>query len=85
MSDLTSEPLSCAKCGESKEDCKCDPFDFVKARFSNGQDVKFPLGDGTYQLCKFIGIDCYGLSTVKTKGGRYKKVWDCNLYQVINQ
>jgi len=50
------------------------------ARFVRLQSVKFPLGDGTYQECTFIGVDSEGVATVKTKGGRYRTVWDCNLY-----
>ena len=50
------------------------------ARFSHGQSVKIPLGDGSYQHCVFVGMDMHGVSTVKTRGGRYKQVWDCNLY-----
>jgi hypothetical protein len=50
------------------------------ARFSHGQPVKIPLGDGSYQHCIFVGMDMHGVSTVKTQGGRYKQVWDCNLY-----
>ena len=48
------------------------------------QLVKFPLGDGTYQQCSFIGVDSHGVATVKTRGGRYRTVWDCNLYSVHN-
>ena len=48
------------------------------------QIVKFPLGDGTYQQCAFIGVDSHGVATVKTQGGRYRTVWDCNLYSVHN-
>ena len=50
------------------------------ARFFYGQTVKIPLEDSTYQYCTFVGTDMHGVSTVKTKGGRYKQVWDCNLY-----
>lgn len=50
------------------------------ARFARLQPVKFPLGDGTYQECTFIGVDSEGVATVKTKGGRYRTVWECNLY-----
>lgn len=49
------------------------------ARFFHGQSVKIPLGDGSYQHCVFVGTDMHGVSTVKTRGGRYKKVWDCIL------
>lgn len=52
------------------------------SRFRNKEPVKIPLGDGTYQECTFIGTDFNGVSTVKTKGGRYRIVWDCNLYKV---
>lgn len=48
------------------------------------QLVKFPLGDGTYQRCTFIGVDSHGVATVKTQGGRYRAVWDCNLYPELN-
>lgn len=51
-------------------------------RFTKGQEVKIPLGDGTHQYCIFIGTDCDGVTTVKTKGGRYKSVWDSNIYDV---
>lgn len=51
-------------------------------RFFRMQLVQFPLGDGTYQQCHFIGVDTHGVATVKTRGGRYRTVWDCNLYPV---
>ena len=54
------------------------------SRFFRMQLVKFPLGDGTYQQCSFIGVDSHGVATVKTRGGRYRTVWDCNLYSVHN-
>ena len=54
------------------------------SRFFRMQLVKFPLGDGTYQQCSFIGVDSHGVATVKTQGGRYRTVWDCNLYSVHN-
>lgn len=70
--------------GESmkqKPKAKQDPSNADnRARFAHGQEVKIPIGDSTYQHCTFIGTDMHGVSTVKTKGGRYKTVWDCNLY-----
>jgi len=56
------------------------PASQCSARFVRLQPVKFPLSDGTYQECEFIGVDSEGVATVKTKGGRYRTVWDCNLY-----
>jgi len=55
------------------------------AKFVRLQPVKFPLSDGTYQNCLFIGVDSEGVATVKTKGRRYRTVWDCNLYPQNSQ
>jgi hypothetical protein len=54
------------------------------SRFFRMQLVKFPIGGGAYQQCTFIGVDSHGVATVKTQGGRYRTVWDCNLYSVHN-
>jgi len=52
----------------------------IPKQFFYNQRVKIPMGDGTYQFCFYIGTDCHGLVTVKTLGGRYKQVWECNIY-----
>ena len=70
-----------AKSDSENEKSEAPPVASTCARFSHGQPVKIPLGDSSYQHCLFVGMDMHGISTVKTQGGRYKQVWDSNLYE----